>query len=986
MTMDTDQTSDNLPALRPGLTQARPLPRSVLSGHHGIAAIDFGTSSSTVTVYDNASPAPYPLPALQSAVLREKLCALLLRRPQDGETFGGRVSGHVHLWIQLLRFVARDVLKEPNPAPERLAEAVRAERSDGAPLLHAVLGGLDAGVTSLPEPLGAWLAFQLHRCYDAAFSAVCLDSRSLHMVELNVHRDRELPSRLEVLRLDPLTVRLAEESSGASYDDDDVFVTQSLKHHLMASRPEIIGEHHFATTDGLLAAAIGFLLERTDQFIANPDHGFDTRPMNNIVLTYPTMAPPMVRQRMREIAEDLLGVSTVDLRYDEAVAAALYFLMRDLGADYAIGIEALRARMRRVRHEHPDRPARDDRPRWEENVLVIDVGGGTTDIAMMTFELCDDTRPGAGGGSGRRYRISPRLLGTSGRTRRGGDFITLQVFHWIKAILADHLLCGTADRPAMSASGRTAWQSWRAGLLAQLSPEFQTHGGADYAPGSLVTHMLAELKESTGGVRRRVTKVRDLINDVLPTRSAGTSRLTPAANLLWQLAEEMKKALGQAETDLGLAADATQSIVEKALPRSLAEHVPSLFPEPVTLRRDHFAEIAKPVLEEITALATGLARQQCEQETTRLDRVILTGKASQLPLAYRIVREGFRRGHGLGTGSDRWRTDEVALERDHPKHATSIGAAWAASLDAFETERDDAPADGETTVRVDNDNLFLRLPCGFSRNAGNDNGKPLLRAGELFRDLGDGELRVRSAAEPIRQSFILHRLVEGGSPQMWGSVRYHELLQEQHRVDPSFQPDPQVWKDEVQVMIETDPGLNVWVLMWRGEQPDLRIHNVRDQIDLAALLSRKGIDVPDDDAGLAALVELRGADHEAVSFGGDRADIRTLVQPDGGSGAGLISGVLPRPAAGGWPVLVRHDGTDHPVGALSPGVRPEQFADHVVSLDRHGILRLHRGQLPLHRAEHVADVQEHPGRVFCHQLTGAVVDESPLDNPFSGIH
>ncbi|MFD7709361.1 virulence factor SrfB [Streptomyces sp. NPDC059785] len=105
----------------------------------------------------------------------------------------------------------------------------------------------------------------------------------------------------------------------------------------------------------------------------------------------------------------------MDTRFDEAVAAALFFIMRDFGGDFGAGVEAFRARCRPT-------PGREHS--WRQNILVVDIGGGTTDLAVINLQLRDGTPDPAPGQdtrfTGRLYVLTPTLLGSTGNCSWAG--------------------------------------------------------------------------------------------------------------------------------------------------------------------------------------------------------------------------------------------------------------------------------------------------------------------------------------------------------------------------------------------------------------------------------------------------------------------------------------------------------------------------------------------------------------------------------------
>ena len=72
-----------------------------------------------------------------------------------------------------------------------------------------------------------------------------------------------------------------------------------------------------------------------------------------------------------------IGFRRVVIKYDEAIAAAIFYLMREIGFDPSLGLEAFKV------------GCRHDNGAWWRNVLVFDIGGGTTDLALVRLTLTE---------------------------------------------------------------------------------------------------------------------------------------------------------------------------------------------------------------------------------------------------------------------------------------------------------------------------------------------------------------------------------------------------------------------------------------------------------------------------------------------------------------------------------------------------------------------------------------------------------------------
>ncbi|MGW4467380.1 hypothetical protein [Micromonospora sp. NPDC004704] len=959
-----------------------PYPRYCPDRHGGFAAVDFGTTNSTVTLYDPSRPRPsLPLPVDQRAALRRETADLLRREPRAEELTEPRQAQCRAEWSVLRTRIAADLAQVD---PQALADLVAVDESTNGPLLYDVLLALDNAQIGCTPQLGAWLAARLHHCYDTAFSTPALAHHSLYPVRLDSATELdEVSSRLDVTDVDPyLRVRLGIPlAHGASYG-----TVLGLKHHLndpdyalpLRDDPRRVG------FDALLGAAVGFLLQETDRFTgANPDR-LDGAPVDHVVATYPTMAPPSARRRLDEVIGSVLGVGDVDLSYDEAISAALFFLMRDLGTDYELGIEALRARFR---------PVPGEERHWTENMLVIDIGGGTTDIALVTVHLHDgtpelpDVEPGT---AGRYYRVVPQLRGTSGRNRRGGDFLTLQVFHWLKAVIADHLLTIAWPEQTGFGESRESWRQWQDGVTANLERSYQDDNGR-YVPGSLVERTLEALRRDTDVPDSDAAqRVRDNVERVVGTRF-DPHRIGPGSNqvreqtfwAIWRRAEEAKKQIAPG-TPYRLATDHVQDIV-RTLDSVPTDQPTEIGQGPVELGYGSFAGAATPMLVEISKLAAGLAASRLDA-TERLDRIILTGKASQLALAAEVVAREFAARRPRGEPAV-----EVVVERTYPKNAASIGAAWAASISSLGAPDADTELlrQGVTEVAVEVDNLLLELPCALAVRSRADRNRVVLPAGTPFEEFADGRLRAFAQLGVLGDRCVIERQVDGGHPLPWGSFQWRDLDARIRAEDPGLSLDRKLWPARISAGIEVDGSLSLELLLWQGSRPYLRIDE-----------SQAAVQVPVGPSGAPAEV-LRLADRILVeppdgqpprpAFGsgtGNRAFTReTFVDELGESRPGVL-GHLPLPPpddSGGWTFLLRaDDGGERPIGTLDAAFDTE--ATYVVSLDARGAVRVHAGAPPLWTTSTVLDIEHERGLVFRLPLGTPQSDFDDHDSPFDGTH
>ncbi|EEP70264.1 hypothetical protein MCAG_00591 [Micromonospora sp. ATCC 39149] len=389
------------------------------------------------------------------------------------------------------------------------------------------------------------------------------------------------------------------------------------------------------------------------------------------------------------------------------------------------------------------------------------------------------------------------------------------------------------------------------------------------------------------------------------------------------------------------------------------------------------------MLMEVSRLAAGLARARLDSGD-RLDRVILTGKASQLGLAAEVVGRELAAGNRRGEPPVR-----VVVERTYAKNAASMGAAWAASLESLgaPVADEDLLRQGATEVAVEVDNMLQALPCALSMQGRADQGRVLLPAGTPLREQADGSLRAFTTIGQLGDRCIIRREVDGGQPVPWGVFRWSELDSRLAESGANRRLDRRLWPREIRAGIEVDAAGNLDLLLWRGERPYLRI----DRAEPAPRLPAELLGDVADATALADRFYVAGARETPRpalrAAGAAPAPRETFVDEHGEARAGVLGTVALPPAAddGRWGLLYRaDDGREHLVGTLSavPGTR----APHRVSLDAAGVVRVHAGDPPRWTTGDPLDLETRPGVVFRVRLGVPQVEADDHDNPFDGTH
>ncbi|MGW4028892.1 hypothetical protein ACWEFL_06130 [Streptomyces sp. NPDC004838] len=950
----------------------------------GFAAIDFGTTASAITLFDPRQDDQLPIDPGQERRLRELLADLLDGHP-EGPPAAAADSWRAHL-AELTALLTDRAVDERLTTPAALATRLRDGRPLPAGMLDLVCLELDKGLSSESEALSRWLALRLHDVYDDALNVPSLARQRLRQVEFG-QSTTFIDSGLR-MRLDndgtprfSLGARVTEEAGVCP--DLKRFLGQTRQVGIPGLPPD-----HSLTTDYLYTHVYDDLLNRAEGFAA-ADRDREPRPLARIVVTHPTTTAPSAREALRALLVDALDATDVCVDYDEGVAAGLFFLLRDLGTDLGNGVEALRARS----HPLDGGP----RPSWGQSGLVVDIGGGTTDIALIRLttevrdpEPGDDAVPAAARGI--HYSLAPEVIGSTGHSQLGGDFLTLLVYYWIKARIVDELLTG----------GEHAEE--REALTSVLPDSLREPGGA---PLPLTEAVLGY------GLRDDVAPadVRQVLGDLLPSQwpegDQDTGRRNPFVHL-FTLAEKIKTTLG------ATGADATPPVVPQRFLHELHEHVfenqgrkapygKALFPaEGVPLDPAQFHRLMRPAVHRIAAIAADLVRDNLARlPGGRLDRVMLSGRSTMMPLVQEGIVEWFT---GAVHDSVRlpWNAAALSRETRYAKEAASIGAAWAYSRktinfraveeygDGGGTEAIKSAAQrGLTEATVSTGNLFLGMPCNMNLMSANGQ-EPVFRTGEPFEELDiTGRLGRHSAPFQPNETVFLQRATDRSNSVNWGNV---DLVDHARR--EKFTPGAAMW-DRIRARVEVDHQLNPVLLVFLGREHHLTEGEYFD------LVPRLGEDPreewPARNLPWAVHAETAGGGSTEIfpagPLGGDEpAQLHETPDPHTPPVAGAMA-LLPPPLdedPDGYRFFRFHavepDGTRHLLGeAKAPG-DPGPTAVHRASLTATGRLRVHRGRVPFLPAKDLRDVHERPGAVRRLPMNRSEPSLNEMWNPYSGRH
>jgi hypothetical protein len=990
----------------------------------GLIAIDFGTSNSTVTLYDPGVVEDLTgLAPEQENRLRE----LLLSELMNEDCSCKLPDADPEAWRGLVERVGGNLPGDGSPC-QRLRAALRA---GGARTFEAVR---QMEICLGARPVRAAVFKALNRIYHEALLEPRLKSQSLVAVPLdpNFPQERDIPSEMEVKGPgSPLQVimgRRAQQNrkaamalaaqpdapaGGASTPHPQSLEgVRRLFHHspkrYLGTRKSfsvpLDGGLVPVTSDQLVQAAWAQLVELTNQWRNRNPTVCSKGRFTRAVVTYPTVAPPSVRREVETLVRDLKFPDVVT-DYDEAVAAALFYLHREFGGSLDLGPELFKARSRR------------DKNKWFQNVLVLDIGGGSTDLALLqlTLEEVDPFLPGEDRGAGGRcYVISPRLLGSSGNTQLGGELITLRLFRLLKAALADRLLAAVQDKHLESAA--------LAARIAQLGEAFVDPSGR-YQPGSLFA-AVNDLPETDP----LFTDALNAAELVLPTRWRNNPARLQSFYTLWEHAEAAKIQLG-ARREPGAQPEAFE-LGEQEITTLLGQCGTPFTPrEPGTLRvsLDHgqFERAVEPVIQEAVGIARGLlagrlprrepaapgaAEENGAQEP--LDWLILSGKTANMELVHRVVRQEF-----LSSPHFVWNPERVTFVPQYAKLAPSAGACYAEKMrrTAFAPARfKEQLRKGLNQLTYNIDNLFFFLPCSFLVPVHNGQIE-IFRAGQPLYRLDEQEVgKARSEPIGIRLlNAVMRRDFQAATPILWGSYDGMALARELDMPVPTF-------LNRIMMQFEVDYRLFMRIFLWDGPTPHHQIDPQAAFLDIpAALRQRAGgaeaaparatpagasapagavtagwdisIDVITAQANSRPATVLISAEQELgeALHDGSETSRRGLIAalPDLFDESGKLT-VHARPPGGGEWVQVGE--LERPVDKKAGRANQERVTEYPrryrLTLDDAGVLRVHLGEVPYWKTEDLADWKDRPGRVLQRDLE--LVEPPARENrdPFCGVH
>jgi hypothetical protein len=987
----------------------------------GLVAMDFGTSNSTITLYDPGVVEDLTgLAPEQEGRLKE----LLLTELMKDDCSSKLPDAEPDAWQALVERVGGNLPGDGTPC-QRFRSALRA----GGPRMFEAVRQLEICLGA--RQIRSAVFKGLNRIYHEAFMEPRLKSQSLVAVPLdpNFPQERDIPSEMEIKEPGaPLSVIIgrraqqnrrnamavasqavpaaADERAPMTLDDVRRLFHHSPKRYLGVRKTFSVplrGDLVPVTSDQLVQAAWAQLVELTNHWRGRNPTACSKGRFTRAVVTYPTVAPPSVRREVETLVRELKFPDVVT-DYDEAVAAALFYLHREFGGSLDLGPELFKARSRR------------DKNKWFQNVLVLDIGGGSTDLALLqlTLEEVDPFLPGEERGAGGRcYVISPRLLGSSGNTQLGGELITLRLFRLLKASLTDRLLTAVQDKH-LESTGLAA-------KVAQLGEAFVDESGR-YKPGSLL-QAVTELPETDP----LFTDALNAAEQVVPTRWRNNPGRLQAFYTLWEHAEAAKIHLGKRQdngADPPVFEMGDQEVSTLLAQCGVTHVVKDAAAVRATLDAAQFQLAAEPVIQEAIGIARGLlAGRLPRREATSsngssngagqepLDWLILSGKTCNLDLVHRIIRQEF-----VNSPNFVWNPERVTFVPQYAKLAPSSGACHAEKMrrTAFAPARfKEQLRKGLNQLTFNIDNLFFFLPCSFLVPVHNGQIE-IFKAGQPLYRIDEQEAgKARSEPLGVRLlNAVMRRDFRAATPLLWGSYDGMALARE-------LDMPVNMFLNRIMMQFEVDYRLFMRIFLWDGPSPHYQLDSQAPFVDVTEAMRQRlapasggqaeprppvtpppgavaktgwdiSVDVITAQTNSRPATVLIAANQELTQTFrlGDSA-VRGLIAPlpDLFDEAGKLM-IHARPPGGNEWVHVGE--LVRPVDRKAPQTNLERVTEYPrryrLTLDGRGVLRVHLGEVPYWKTEDLHAWKGQPGRVLQRDLE--LVEPPTRENrdPFCGVH
>ncbi|MGB3651907.1 MAG: molecular chaperone [Rivularia sp. (in: cyanobacteria)] len=786
--------------------------------HPGWLAIDFGTSNSTVTVFDQKEVRDpnQELPKQQQERLSELFKDWLGSQPPEAPD---GVSNNDN-WEKYLAELNRNLNLAGEGGVKQILD------SESSSKLLELTRQIELCLGNQQESLRKPVSKKLNDIYHEVFQVPPLEDESLILIELdpNTPGEYQIISELQITNLDNdrLGVKMGslvsqERLKAISNAEDDNAFKQidgqfhpSPKRYFIAQDPEHIkvyleDKHQEVSVEQLIKAAWYHLIELTETYKNNKPERFTRGRFERAIVTYPTVAPPALRSQIEKLVSGL-DFTDVKTYYDEAIAAAIFYLWLEFSGNKTIGLEAFKTRSRRSGEK------------WAQNVLVLDIGGGTTDLALIRLVLKEEDpfNPGEDRGAGGRYYVlTPELMGSSGHLRLGGELITLRVFRLLKVAIADRILSAVAEEKLKDS-----------GLEKILNSVDQSFRSEDkFKSGALLEYVNKENAESNP----RYKLALDTANYVLPTRWKEHPKDLQAFYTLWEEAEKAKRILGEGK-NFQLNTERVKQLLsynknikiedEPNNSQDLKQQSENLDLS-IELTKDQFEQVASQDIKEAISIAKGLLESRLPVDESKqekpqqpLDWLILSGQTCKLNLVRDKLKEVF--------GSSKIHLDRtrITFVDEYAKLATSVGACYAERLQQYRYDPVGAKRklkSGYSEVELKIKNLLNTLPCTFVRKNQDDSkyDDHIFDPGQsLYQFHGENIAKARSKWLDLQPTNTINRKdYEGAKETPWVNFVFEKMAKELGEYSSTSSDYLKPFK----VQFEVNQKLEIILLLCKGK-------------------------------------------------------------------------------------------------------------------------------------------------------------------------
>jgi hypothetical protein len=362
-----------------------------------------------------------------------------------------------------------------------------------------------------------------------------------------------------------------------------------------------------------------------------------------------------------------------------------------------------------------------------------------------------------------------------------------------------------------------------------------------------------------------------------------------------------------------------------------------------------------------------------------------------------------------------WNSERVTFVPQYAKLAPSAGACYAEKMrrTAFAPSRfKEQLRKGLNQLTYNIDNLFFFLPCSFLVPVHNGQIE-IFKAGQPLYRLDEQEVgKARSEPLGVRLlNAVMRRDYQAATPVLWGSYDGMALARELEMAVPVF-------LNRIMMQFEVDYRLFLRIFLWDGHVPHYQIDPQAAFLDVVdALRQREGgkasggegekgsrgekeavkagcdlsVDVIHAQTNSRPATVLVRADqelNETFHFNGD-ASHRGLIAalPDLFDETGNLTVHARKPGESEW---IHVGELKRPVDLKPPLPGQERVTEYPrryrLTLDEHGVVRVHLGEVPYWKTEDLDDWKTRPGRVLQRDLE--LVEPPPRENrdPFCGAH